>query len=114
VEESLLHRVPIVPVAVVGADDQTPILYDIKPLAKLLGLPVFPITPTFPLLGPLGLLPYPVKYQIRYGEPFHFYEEYPPDATHDPAAVRYMADQVRRRVQEMVDRDVMARRKKEA
>jgi 1-acyl-sn-glycerol-3-phosphate acyltransferase len=114
VEESLRHRVPIVPIAIVGADDQTPILYDIKPLARLLGLPVFPITPTFPLLGPLGLLPYPVKYQIRYGEPFRFYEEYPADATHDPAAVRYMADQVRRRVQEMLDRDVLARRKKEA
>ena len=113
VEESLLHRVPIIPVAIVGADDQTPILYDVKPLAKLLGLPVFPITPTFPLLGPLGLLPYPVKYQIRYGEPFRFYEEFPDGPTQDPAAVRYMADQVRRRVQEMVDRDVLARRKQE-
>jgi 1-acyl-sn-glycerol-3-phosphate acyltransferase len=113
VEESLLHRVPIIPVAIIGADDQTPILYDIKPLAKLLGLPVFPITPTFPLFGPLGLLPYPVKYQIRYGEPFRFYEEFPDGPTQDPAAVRYMADQVRRRVQEMVDRDVLARRKQE-
>jgi 1-acyl-sn-glycerol-3-phosphate acyltransferase len=112
VEESLRNRVPIVPVAIVGADDQTPILYDVKPLAKLLGLPVFPITPTFPLLGPLGLLPYPVRYQIRYGEPFRFYEDYPTGAVHDPAAVRYMAEQVRRRVQEMVDRDVLARRSK--
>jgi 1-acyl-sn-glycerol-3-phosphate acyltransferase len=110
VEESLRHRVPIIPVAIVGADDQAPILYDVKPLARLLRLPVVPITPTFPLLGPLGLLPYPVKYEIRYGEPLHFYEEYPPGAATDPHAIRYMAEQVRRRLQEMVDRGVMARR----
>jgi 1-acyl-sn-glycerol-3-phosphate acyltransferase len=110
VEESLRHRVPIIPTAVVGADDQAPILFDVKPLARWLGLPVFPITPTFPLLGPLGLLPYPVKYEISYGEPFRFYEEYPQEAAADPHAVRYMAEQVRRRIQEMVDRGALARR----
>ena len=110
IEESLRHRVPIIPVGIVGSDDQTPILWNVKPLAKLLGLPVFPITPTFPLLGPLGLLPYPVKYEISYGEPFHFYEEFPPEVARDPHAVRYMAEQVRRRIQEIVDRGVMARR----
>jgi hypothetical protein len=76
----------------------------------MLGLPVFPITPTFPLLGPLGLLPYPVRYQIRYGEPLRFYEEYPAEAIGDPHAVRYMAERVRHRIQEMVDRDVLERR----
>ncbi len=110
VEESLRNRVPIVPISIVGADDQAPIIYDVKPLAKLLGLPVFPITPTFPLLGPLGLLPYPVRYQIRYGEPLRFYDEYPAEVISDPHAVRYMAERVRRRIQEMVDRDVLARR----
>ena len=110
VEESLRHRVPIVPTAIVGADDQSPILFNVKPLARWLGLPVFPITPTFPLLGPLGLLPYPVKYEIRYGEPFRFYEEYPEEAARDPHAIRYMAERVRRRVQEMVDRGALARR----
>jgi 1-acyl-sn-glycerol-3-phosphate acyltransferase len=112
IEESLRHRVPIVPVAIVGADDQAPILYDVKPLARALGLPVFPITPTFPWLGPLGLLPYPVKYELCYGEPFHFYEEHPAEAAADPHAVRYMAEQVRRRIQEMVDCRVLARRGK--
>ncbi len=110
IEESLRHRVPIVPISIVGADDQTPILYDVKPLARFFGLPVFPITPTFPLLGPLGLLPYPVRYEIRYGEPLRFYDEYPAEAVSDPHAVRYMAERVRRRIQEMVDRDVLARR----
>ncbi len=112
VEESLRHRVPIIPVAIVGADDQAPLLWDAQPLAKLLGLPFFPITPTFPLLGPLGLLPYPVRYEIAYGEPFRFHEEFPAETADDPHAVRYMAEQVRRRIQEMVDQRVIARRTK--
>jgi len=110
IEESMRNRVPIVPVALVGPDDQAPILYDIGALARILRLPVFPITPTFPWLGPLGLLPYPVKYEIRYGEPFRFYEEYPAESAEDPHAVRYLAEQVRRRIQEMVDQRVLARR----
>jgi len=114
VEESLRHRVPIIPVAIVGADDQAPLLYDAQPLAKLLGLPFFPITPTFPLLGPIGLLPYPVRYEIAYGEPFRFHEEFPAETADDPHAVRYLAEQVRRRIQEMVDQRVMARRAKRA
>src|SRR5262249_46724625 len=84
VEESLRHRVPIIPVAVVGADDQAPVLWDLQPLAKLLGLPLFPITPTSPLFGRLGLLPYPVLYEIVYGEPFRFSEDFPPEAIEDP------------------------------
>jgi 1-acyl-sn-glycerol-3-phosphate acyltransferase len=112
VEESLRHRVPIIPVAIVGADDQAPLLWDAQPLAKLLGLPFFPITPTFPLFGPLGLLPYPVRYEIAYGEPFRFHEEFPAESADDPHAVRYMAEQVRRRIQEMVDQRVIARRAK--
>ena len=114
VEESLRHRVPIIPVAMVGADDQAPVLWDVQPLAKLLGLPFFPITPTFPLLGLAGLVPYPVRYEIAYGEPFRFYDEFPPEALEDPHAVRYMAERVRRRIQEMVDQRVLARRSKRA
>lgn len=110
VEESIRHRVPIIPVAIVGADDQAPILIDLKPIARLLGLPFFPITPTFPWLGPLGLLPYPVKYEITYGQPMRFYEEFPDGIVDDPHAVRYMAEQVRRRIQEMVDRGALTRR----
>ena len=66
---ALRARVPIVPVAILGSDDQAPILYDVKPLARRLGLPTVPITPTFPWFGPMGLLPYPVGYRITYGEP---------------------------------------------
>ncbi len=57
---------PIVPVAVVGAEEQAPALVDVKPLAKLLGFPAFPLTPT-------GLpLPLPTKYRIYFGDPMHF------------------------------------------
>lgn len=69
---ALETRTPIVPVGIVGSEEQQPGLYDVKPLAKLLGMPAFPITPTFPWLGPLGILPLPVKYRIEIGEPIHF------------------------------------------
>lgn len=69
---ALETRTPIVPVAVVGAEEQYPALWNAKPLARALGLPAAPVTPLFPLLGPLGLLPLPVKYRIRFGEPLRF------------------------------------------
>ena len=103
VEQALIARAPVVPVAVLGSDDQTPILFDLEPIAKALGLPTFPITPTFPWLGPLGLLPYPVKYQIVYGEPLCFQEQYGPEDAEDPQLVRYLAGQVRERVQHLLD-----------
>ena len=105
IEQALRARAPIVPVAFIGSDDQTPILYDLKPLAKRLGLPVAPITPTFPLLGPLGLLPYPVSYKIVYGEPLRFHERFGPEGAEDARLVRTLANQVRRSVQVLIDRN---------
>ena len=104
VEHALRSRAPIVPVAVVGSDDQAPILFDVKPLARLLGLPTAPITPTFPWLGPLGLLPYPVRYRIVYGEPIYFHERFAARAAEDPSVVRALAGQVRRAVQGLIDK----------
>jgi len=105
VEQALRSRAPIVPMAFIGSEDQAPILYDVKPLARWLGLPVAPITPTFPWLGPMGLLPYPVSYRIVYGEPLYFHERFGPEGAEDPRLVRYLANQVRRRVQLLVDRN---------
>jgi 1-acyl-sn-glycerol-3-phosphate acyltransferase len=104
VEQALRCRTPIVPMAIIGSDDQAPILYDVQPLARLLGLPVAPITPTFPWFGPLGLLPYPVSYRIVYGEPLHFQERFDPEGAEDSRLVRHLANRVRRAVQELVDR----------
>jgi 1-acyl-sn-glycerol-3-phosphate acyltransferase len=105
VEHALRWRAPIVPMAVIGSDDQTPVLFDVKPLARLLGLPAAPITPTFPWLGPLGLLPYPVRYRIVYGEPLHFHQRFGPEGADDARLVRYLANQVRRAVQQLIDRN---------
>ncbi len=105
VEQALRARVPIVPTAFIGSDDQAPILYDMKSLARRLGLPVLPITPTFPWLGPLGLLPYPVSYRIVYGEPLRFHERFGPEGADDARLVRYLANQVRRAVQLLIDRN---------
>jgi 1-acyl-sn-glycerol-3-phosphate acyltransferase len=104
VEHALRAGSPIVPVAVIGSEDQAPILIDVKPLARRLGLPVAPITPTFPWLGPLGLLPYPVSYRIVYGEPLRFHERFGPEGADDARLVRYLANQTRRAVQLLVDR----------
>ncbi len=60
--------VPVVPVAVVGSEEQQPGIANWERGARLLGVPSFPITPTFPWLGPLGLLPLPVRYRIYFGE----------------------------------------------
>jgi len=62
-------RVPIIPVAIVGAEETHPVVAKLTRLAKPLGLPYIPITPTFPLLGPLGLLPVPAKWSIHIGRP---------------------------------------------
>jgi 1-acyl-sn-glycerol-3-phosphate acyltransferase len=105
VEHALRARAPIVPVAILGSDDQAPILFDVKPLARWLGLPTAPITPTFPWLGPLGLLPYPVRYRIVYGEPIRFHERFAAHAADDPAVVRALAGQVRRAVQGLIDKN---------
>jgi 1-acyl-sn-glycerol-3-phosphate acyltransferase len=103
IEQALAAGVPIVPTAVVGSDDQMPVLFDLSRFAKRLGLPLLPITPTFPWFGPLGLLPYPVSYQIVYGEPLRFYERYGPEDAKDPELLRFLSRQVRRAVQRLID-----------
>ncbi len=67
VEEAQRAQVPIIPISMTGPESQAPILTELPEIAAQLGLPAFPVTPTFPLLGPLGLVPLPVQYRIRYG-----------------------------------------------
>jgi 1-acyl-sn-glycerol-3-phosphate acyltransferase len=105
IEQALRAQAPVVPAAVIGSDDQAPILFDLPGVAKALGLPILPITPTFPLLGPLGLLPYPVRYRIVYGEPLQLAEQFGPEDADDPRLVRYLARRVRREVQSLIDRN---------
>jgi len=63
---------PVVPVGIVGSEEQAPGLFKLERLGRLLGLPSVPVTPTFPWLGPLGLLPLPARYRIHFGEPMRF------------------------------------------
>jgi 1-acyl-sn-glycerol-3-phosphate acyltransferase len=100
VSVALRNRTPIIPAAIVGAEETFPLLGNIKPLARLLGLPYFPVTPTFPWLGPLGAVPLPSKWMIRFGDPI---DTTPwSDQADDPAVVFNLADQVRETIQGML------------
>lgn len=100
---------PIVPVAVVGAEETNPMLFKLETMSKALGVPFVPITPTFPLLGPLGLLPAPTKWQIFFGEPLDL-TGHGPEAADDEILVGKLAERVRASIQGMLDRAVGARK----
>lgn len=103
---ALAAGVPIAPVAIVGSDDQQPALANLKGLGRLLGMPALPITPTFPWLGPLGLLPMPVKYRIYFGEPLRFEG----DPSEEDATIQRKVDLVRESIARMLERGVAERR----
>jgi 1-acyl-sn-glycerol-3-phosphate acyltransferase len=90
--------VPIIPTSVVGAEEIYPLVGNIPSLARLLGIPYIPITPFFPLLGPLGLIPLPSKWIIEFGEPVRT-DEYDAGAAEDPMLVFNVTDQVRETIQ---------------
>lgn len=69
---ALESNAPIIPVAVIGTEETYPSVYNFEALAKTIGAPYFPVTPFFPLLGPLGLLPLPCKVTVRFGKPLYF------------------------------------------
>lgn len=100
---------PIVPVAIIGAEEASPMLFRLEYLTKALGLPYFPVTPTFPLLGPLGLVPAPTKWKIAFGEPIRF-AGYGPEAADDEILVGRLAERVRATIQAMLDRAIGERR----
>ena len=91
---------PIVPVAVIGAEETYPSIYDAKWLARLLGIPYVPVTPFWPLLGPLGALPLPVPVAIKFGEPITFSG----DADAPDLDVQEKVDLVKRRIEALIER----------
>jgi 1-acyl-sn-glycerol-3-phosphate acyltransferase len=103
---ALETRAPVVPVGIVGSEEQQPALANLASLGRVLGLPAFPITPTFPWLGPLGLLPLPVKYRIYFGEPLDF----DGDPTEEDAALATRVEVVRRAIEELLGRGLRERR----
>jgi 1-acyl-sn-glycerol-3-phosphate acyltransferase len=109
VSAALRTQVPIVPCSIVGAEEIYPILGNMKTLARLLGLPYVPVTPTFPWLGPLGMIPLPSKWIIEFGEPIRT-DGLGPEAADDPMLVFNITDQVRETIQHTLYRLLMQRR----
>lgn len=99
VSAALRTRVPIVPCSIVGAEEIYPLVGNLPALARLLGLPYVPITPFFPWLGPLGMIPLPSKWLIEFGEPIRT-DALVGDAADDPMVVFNLTDQVRETIQQ--------------
>lgn len=100
---------PVVPVAIVGGEETNPLLFKVELFAKSLGLPFLPVTPTFPLLGPAGLLPAPTKWRIFVGEPVDL-SEYGEGSATDELLVGRLSERVRATIQGMLDRAIGERR----
>ena len=108
VSAALRTGVPIVPCSIVGAEEIYPKIGDLKPLARLLGLPYFPVTPFFPLLGPLGAIPLPTKWTIEFGEPIRT-DGHEPEDLDDPMLIFSLTDQVRESIQQTLYRRLSGR-----
>ena len=110
VSAAMRAQAKLVPVCVVGAEESAPIFAHLRPLQRLTGLAYFPLTPTFPLLGPLGMLGYlPAKFRIRFLEPIDT-AELGEGAEEDKALVQTVSQEVRARIQENLHEMVAARK----
>ena len=102
---ALQTEAPVVPVAVVGAEESIISIHDWKTMARILGMPYLPISPLLPILGPLAYFPLPTKFYIEFGEPMRFTGPFDDE---DPVIQRKV-DEVQQTVQRMVD-EGLARR----
>ncbi len=102
---ALESNAPIVPVAIIGAEETYPAIHDAKPLAKLFGAPYMPITPFWPLLGPVGAVPLPVQIDLHFGDPIYLEG----DADGSDKEIGAMVAQVKDTLQSMIDEGLAAR-----
>jgi 1-acyl-sn-glycerol-3-phosphate acyltransferase len=109
VHAAIKSGVPIIPVSIVGSEEIHPLLGNVKLLARVFNVPYFPMTPTFPWLGPLGLIPLPSKWYIEFGAPIHT-EDLDTEAAEDAAIVFDLADRVRETIQSTLYRLLVQRR----
>jgi len=100
---------PIVPVAIVGAEETYPLLLKLTKVAKPLGVPFVPVTPLFPWFGPVGLLPLPSRWRICVGAPIEELSEYGPSDAEDPIVVNRLNERVRQAIQEMLETSLRRR-----
>ncbi len=106
---ALRSGAPIIPCAVVGAEEIHPVFAKADWIGRPLGFPYFPITPTFPGLGPLGLVPLPTKWSIDFADPMDL-SSYGPEAAEDPILVNRLSEEVRSIIQGMIDGRLARRR----
>jgi 1-acyl-sn-glycerol-3-phosphate acyltransferase len=108
VEVALRTGAPVIPVAVVGAEEIYPKIGDSRLLARLTGAPFAPITPTLPWLGPLGLVPLPSRWRIEFCEPLDL-SGYPPEAADDKALLYDLSERIRETIQEKLYENLVKR-----
>ena len=108
VEVALRTGAPIVPVAVVGSEEIYPKLGESRALARATGAPFVPITPTFPWLGALGLVPLPSRWRIEFCEPISL-ADHPPEAAGDRRLVFDLSERVRETIQEKLYENLVKR-----
>jgi 1-acyl-sn-glycerol-3-phosphate acyltransferase len=97
---------PIVPIGIVGSEEQSPGLANIRPLGRLIGSPAFPITATFPFLGLAGFLPLPVRFHIHFGNPIQFEG----DPNEDDSAIQERVDVVKDEIRRLIADGLAARK----
>lgn len=100
VELAIRHRAPVVPVAVIGAEEQWPQIARLDGV-HVLGIPYLPI--------PATPLPLPVRYHIYYGPPIDFRERHRPEDADDPAIVEAAAAEVKAAVAGLIERGLRER-----
>ena len=100
---------PVIPVAIVGAEETHPLLYKVNTFAKSVGLPFIPVTPTFPWLGPLGIAPLPSRWRIAIGPPVREISRHDADAANDEVLVHELNECVRASVRTLLE-DALRRR----
>jgi 1-acyl-sn-glycerol-3-phosphate acyltransferase len=110
VEVCMESGAPIIPVAIIGAEEAYPMIGNVGFLARRFGAPYFPITPTFPLLGPLGAIPLPSKWIIAFGEPIPMIQ-YGPKSVQDTQLVLELTEHVRQTVQDLINENLAKRRR---
>jgi 1-acyl-sn-glycerol-3-phosphate acyltransferase len=108
VSAALRTKAPIIPCSIVGSEEIYPMIGDLRPLARMLGLPYFPITPLFPLAGPAGLVPLPSKWSIEFGTPIRT-ADFDDGALEDPMVTFELTDQVRETIQRTLYRGLGSR-----
>lgn len=94
-------KTPIIPAAIVGAEEIHPIIFKSNILAKTIGLPYIPITPTFPLLGLLGCIPLPSKWSIHFGKTIDF-GKFTPKEVEDDLLIHKLSERIRGEIQEII------------